>query len=195
MQWISLNNVYFRISSFFMAPKFKSPDYQLYRQSSFQHRWLRLEHLIPELDKIKSSSFFKMESFGQSEEKRPLHKIEFGIGPKKIMIWTQMHGNEPTATMAVVDLLHFLMNDGDTYQFLRKSIYENCTLLFIPLLNPDGAERFSRRNATGIDMNRDVLQLQSLEMNNFIDLFKDFKPHWAFNIHDQRNFFSVVNSK
>lgn len=178
-----------------MAPKFKSPDYQLYRQSSFQHRWLRLEHLMPELDKIKSSAFFKVESFGQSEEKRPLHKIEFGIGPKKIMIWTQMHGNEPTATMAVVDLLHFLMNEGDTYQSLRKSIYRNCTLLFIPLLNPDGAEKFSRRNAMEIDMNRDVLKLQSLEMTNFIELFKDFKPHWAFNLHDQRNFFSVGNSK
>lgn len=178
-----------------MRPKFKSPDYQLYKQSKFQHRWLRLEHLMPELEKIKSSTFFKVEQFGQSEENRPLHKIEYGIGPKKVMIWTQMHGNEPTATMAVVDLLNFLLNEGDTYQSLRNSIYKNCTLLFIPMLNPDGAERFTRRNALGIDMNRDVLKLQSLEMRSFIDLFKDFKPHWAFNLHDQRNFFSVGNSK
>lgn len=178
-----------------MRPKFKSPDYLLYKQSQFQHRWLRLEHLLPELEKIKSSTFFKVENFAHSEEKRPLHKIEFGIGPKKIMLWTQMHGNEPTATMAVIDLLHFLMNEGDTYQSLRNSIYQSCTLLFIPMLNPDGAEKFSRRNALGIDMNRDVLKLQSLEMRCFIELFKEFKPHWAFNLHDQRNFFSAGNSK
>lgn len=177
-----------------MRSKFKSPDYQLYRQSTFQHRWLRLEHLMEQLERIKSSSQFKVEIFAHSEEKKPIHKIEYGIGPKKILIWTQMHGNEPTATMALVDVLNFLMNEGDTYQSLRNSIYQNCTLLMIPMLNPDGAERFSRRNALGIDMNRDVLKLQSIEMSSFIDLFKDFKPHWGFNLHDQRNFFSVGNS-
>lgn len=180
---------------FSMHPKFKSPDYLLYKQSQFQHRWLRLEHLLPELEKIKSSAFFKVENFAHSERNRPLHKIEFGVGPKKILIWTQMHGNEPTATMAVIDLLHFLMNEGDTYQSLRNSIYQNCTILFIPMLNPDGAEKFTRRNAFGIDMNRDVLKLQSLEMRSFIELFKEFKPHWAFNLHDQRNFFSAGPSK
>lgn len=177
-----------------MRSKFKSPDYQLYRQSNFQHRWLRLEHLMEQLERIKSSSQFKVEIFAHSEEKKPIHKIEYGIGPKKILIWTQMHGNEPTATMALVDVLNFLMNEGDTYQSLRNSIYQHCTLLMIPMLNPDGAERFSRRNALGIDMNRDVLKLQSIEMSSFIDLFKDFKPHWGFNLHDQRNFFSVGNS-
>lgn len=177
-----------------MRPIFKTPDYQLYKQAEFQHRWLRLEHLLPELDKIKSSEFFKVEEFGHSEENRPLHKIEFGIGENKVLIWTQMHGNEPTATMAIIDLMHFLMNAGDTYQSLRSSIYKNCTLVFIPMLNPDGAEIFTRRNAIGIDMNRDALSLQTLEMRSFVDLFKDFKPHWAFNLHDQRNFYSVGNS-
>ena len=43
-------------------------------------------------------------------------------------------------------------------RFCRKT-----TLYFLPMLNPDGAERFQRRTATDIDMNRDALRLQTPE--------------------------------
>ena len=37
------------------------------------------------------------------------------------------------------------------------------TLHVVPMLNPDGAERFQRRNAQSIDINRDALRLQTPE--------------------------------
>ena len=178
-----------------MTKSFDHSDYSTYKQDDFKHRWLRPEHLYSKLEKYRSFEIFRFSEFGQSEEGKPLIKIEYGNGPLKIMLWTQMHGNEPTATLALVDLLHFLSSHGDLYDNFRKHIASHFTLLMIPMLNPDGAERFRRRNALNIDMNRDALSLQTLEIRAFVDLFKQFKPHWAFNMHDQRNFFSAGNSK
>lgn len=181
--------------TFFMTKSFEPTDYSTYKQDDFRHRWLKQSHLHQQLERFKDSSLFRFDEFGQSEEGRSLQKIEFGNGPTKVMLWTQMHGNEPTATMAVVDLLNFLSAEGDIYDNFRKNISSQLTLLIIPMLNPDGAERFTRRNALNIDMNRDARSLQTLEMRSFVDLFKSFKPHWAFNLHDQRNFFSAGNTK
>ena len=42
-------------------------------------------------------------------------------------------------------------------------ILSTLTLHVVPMLNPDGAERFQRRNAQSIDINRDALRLQTPE--------------------------------
>ena len=44
-----------------------------------------------------------------------------------------------------------------------QRILSSLTLYVVPMLNPDGAERFQRRNAQGIDINRDALSLQTPE--------------------------------
>ena len=48
------------------------------------------------------------ECVGTSVLGRPICSVKFGRGPRRILFWTQMHGNEPTATGAVFDLLNFL---------------------------------------------------------------------------------------
>jgi hypothetical protein len=178
-----------------MTKSFDPADYSTYKQADFRHRWLRPSHLATQLERLQRFPDLTFSSIGQSEEKRPLSKIEFGDGPIKVMLWTQMHGNEPTATMAIIDLLNFLTASGDIYDNLRKEIKTHLSLLIIPMLNPDGAEKFTRRNALNIDMNRDARAQQTLEMKAFTSIFKQFKPHWAFNLHDQRNIFSAGNSK
>lgn len=178
-----------------MTETFNSSDYSTYKEKEFSYRWLRHEHLTKQLDKYRKSPNLRFYEFAQSEEGRSINRIEYGDGPIKVMLWSQMHGNESTATMALMDLLAFLTTNGDLYDNLRKQIAQKLTLQFIPMLNPDGAERFTRRNALNIDMNRDARSLQTLEMKSFVDLFKSFKPHWAFNLHDQRNFFSAGDSE
>jgi hypothetical protein len=178
-----------------MTHSFNPSDYATYKQAAFSHRWLRYEHLQEKLISFRGKEELGFYEFGQSEEGRKLERIEFGTGPLKIMLWSQMHGNEPTATMALIDLLQFLTSKGDLYDNFRKQIATNFTLQVIPMLNPDGAERFTRRNALQIDMNRDALRQQTLEIKAFVELFNSYKPHWAFNLHDQRNFFSAGNSK
>ena len=53
------------------------------------------------------------------------------------------------------------------------------------MLNPDGAERFQRRNAQGIDINRDALRLQTPEGQALKALRDRFKPSVGFNLHNQ----------
>lgn len=177
-----------------MTNSFKPSDYPTFKQEDFKHRWLKLSHLTEQINRLSKNNSLQVKEIGESEEGRPLKSISFGNGLIKILIWSQMHGNESTATMSIVDLLNFLSADGDIYDNFRKEIKKKFSLVFVPMLNPDGAERFTRRNALHIDMNRDALAQESLEMKNFMQLFKAFKPHWAFNLHDQRNFFSTGTS-
>ena len=53
------------------------------------------------------------------------------------------------------------------------------------MLNPDGAERFERRNAQGIDINRDALRLQTPEGKALKALRDRLNPRIGFNLHNQ----------
>ena len=44
-----------------------------------------------------------------------------------------------------------------------QRLEDRLTLHLVPMLNPDGAQRYARRNAQGIDINRDALHLQTPE--------------------------------
>jgi hypothetical protein len=55
----------------------------------------------------------------------------------------------------------------------------------IPMLNPDGAERFRRHNAYGIDVNRDARVLSTPEARTLKAAHARFRPEFAFNLHDQ----------
>ena len=65
-----------------------------------------------------------------------------------------MHGNESTGTKAVFDLLNYLQSNDLFAQMITKEI----TLKIIPILNPDGAQQYTRKNANEIDLNRDAVE-------------------------------------
>ncbi|WP_317167869.1 M14 family zinc carboxypeptidase [Blattabacterium cuenoti] len=130
-------------------------------------------------------------SIGLSIEKRKIFKIKWGIGKIKVLIWSQMHGNETTGTKSMFDVLGFFIKktNCDWVQFLKK----NLTILFIPMLNPDGSEIFQRRNAINIDLNRDAIRLQSPEIQILFKEIEKNKPNILFNLHDQRSIYNVGN--
>ena len=133
------------------------------------------------------SDEFNITAIGKSEKGKSIHKIAFGYGPKKVLIWSQMHGNESTGTFAILDLLQLLHQNF----FLKKQIEDHFTVVMIPMVNPDGADAFERRNASGIDINRDALAKQAPETRVLMKQIEIFEPHIAFNLHDQRSIFSV----
>jgi len=120
---------------------------------------------------------------GSSFEGRPIRVISLGSGPTTVLLWSQMHGDESTATMAIADILNYFRLHSDEES--AKTILSSLHLLFLPLLNPDGATRFQRRTAQGIDMNRDALSLQTPEAGILKNIQQEHKPSFGFNLHDQ----------
>jgi beta-lactamase class A len=120
---------------------------------------------------------------GRSVEGRPLHLLTVGGGPTRVLLWSQMHGDETTATRSLADLFAYIAADPDAARVQRWR--ERLTILAIPMLNPDGAERHVRRNAVGIDVNRDARSLATPEGRTLKAVRDRFEPHYGFNLHDQ----------
>ena len=105
-----------------------------------------------------------------------------------------MHGNESTATMSLFDLFNFLEGKNDGYDSLRNLLKNRLNLKFIPMLNPDGADAFKRRNALDIDLNRDAISQISPEAVILKSIRDNFEPEFGFNLHDQQIYYNVVNT-
>ena len=120
---------------------------------------------------------------GRSLAGREIYQLEFGRGPLKVFMWSQMHGDEPTATSALVDLFAYLRRNRATAWV--KSVEEKITLRAVPMLNPDGAELYQRRNLQAIDINRDALALVTPEGRLLKRLRDEWRPDIGFNLHNQ----------
>jgi hypothetical protein len=100
-----------------------------------------------------------------------------------ILLWSQMHGDEPTATSALLDVLNWL--GANRSEAGVQQLLAHLTLWIIPMLNPDGTERTQRRNAQEIDINRDALRLSTPE-GRFLKAVRDrVKPTIGYNLHNQ----------
>jgi hypothetical protein len=81
----------------------------------------------------------------------------------------------------------------DMFAYLQKhrsetwvrNIEEQLTVRAVPMLNPDGAELYQRRNLQGIDINRDALNLATPEARLLKKLRDDWSPNIGFNLHNQ----------
>jgi Zinc carboxypeptidase len=129
---------------------------------------------------------------GASSEGRSINALALGSGKRKILMWSQMHGDEPTATMGIFDMLSYIALRRSTAEV--QKILADVALLIIPMLNPDGAERFQRRNAQGIDINRDASQLRSNEAKILKETRDTFSPEFGLNLHDQEPRYTVGSS-
>lgn len=132
---------------------------------------------------------FRYLTIGRSVHKHPIQGFEWGKGNQRILMWSQMHGNESTTTKALLDFMRFL-NEAPEAVFLK----EKFTLYIVPMLNPDGAKIYTRENAVGVDLNRDFFRLTQPESRALIDYYNIIKPHFCFNLHDQRTIFGVGES-
>lgn len=135
----------------------------------------RLSEVAPEL--------FQVEVVGHSVEGREIHHVRFGGGPRHVLLWSQMHGDEPTATVALFELFEYVRRFHEEPRV--RELLSALTLHAVPMLNPDGAERFQRTNAQGIDINRDALMLQTPEGQTLKALRDRLEPALGFNLHNQ----------
>ena len=174
-------------------------DLSLYRELYQKHdTWKektitrqRFKHaaIAPLVQRLKAP--FSWSVAGKSIEGRNIFRVNYGDGPVKVLLWSQMHGDEPTATMALMDIFNFLGRSNDGFDELRSRLRREISLVFVPMLNPDGAERFERRNALGIDLNRDALRLQCPESRILKGLRDELPAAWGFNLHDQNRYYGA----
>ncbi|KFF04650.1 M14 family metallopeptidase [Flavobacterium reichenbachii] len=155
------------------------------KEESISGRYLTLDDIKPLLEKLNTNNQVKI--IGHSVLKQPIYSYQIGTGATRIYLWSQMHGNESTTTKALFDFINVLNSKSE---FASKML-STFTFYAIPILNPDGAKLYTRANANEIDLNRDSQDLTQPESQVLRSVFEDFKPHFCFNLHDQRTIFGA----
>ncbi|PWL38931.1 peptidase M14 [Flagellimonas aquimarina] len=163
--------------------------YEEFKEPSLDKRRIKHQQLQPLIRRFDANSKFEVQKVGKSIEGRDLSLISIGSGATNIFLWSQMHGDEPTATQAIFDILNFL--DAPSFKSEKDEILSKLKLHFLPMLNPDGAEAYQRRNALGIDINRDALRLQSPEGRTLKRLRDSLDAKFGFNLHDQSTYYNA----
>ncbi|MDW7695222.1 M14 family metallopeptidase [Flammeovirgaceae bacterium SG7u.111] len=165
-----------------------------FRETSIDKR--RLKHYLVKslLEKTAKQDAFSLTTLGKSIEGREINMLSIGSGSTTVLLWSQMHGDEPSATMALFDIFKFLQDD-EVLKKEKKHLFKNLTIHFIPMLNPDGAELYQRRNALGIDINRDALRLQSPEGRILKAARDSLNADFGFNLHDQSRYYTVGETR
>lgn len=132
-----------------------------------------------------------VEVIGKTVQDRPLHLVRLGAPapktvaqarsqPVELHVCTQ-HGNEPAGREACLIMLRDLAfsTDPEVVAQLGRQI-----ILFIPTANPDGREANDRENSEGTDVNRDHLNLSSLEAQTMARVIRDWEPDIAIDHHE-----------
>jgi hypothetical protein len=130
-----------------------------------------------------SGGLLALREAGRSLEGRSINLVTFGRGPSTVLLWSQMHGDEPTATLALMDIFAFLSKSAGEPWVQR--MLADVTVHVLPMLNPDGAERFRRYTSAEIDMNRDARALATPEARLLREAQRTLRPSFGFNLHDQ----------
>ena len=149
-------------------------------------RYLPPSALHPFLDGLPDTVSKRI--LGKSLNTLPVQLLTLGQGSCKILMWSQMHGNESTSTRALLDFIPWFLSKA------QKQYQKTFTLSIILQLNPDGANAYTRLNAAGVDLNRDAKELTQSESRVLRTTFEIFKPHFCFNMHGQRTIFSAGNT-
>lgn len=151
--------------------------------NDFPHRYIDPKKLFQYLE---NNFGDEIELLGTSVNNLPIYKMRIGDGKIKVVAWSQMHGNESNSTLAMLDFLKI----KKLHPLLFKDLFQEITLDFVFMLNPDGALLWKRRNLMDVDMNRDFHQEASKELALLKQLILNNHYDYAFNLHEQRTIFS-----
>ena len=95
----NLYSVYICKRKLYMNP---FPPYLSVVESKLAGRYITNTHIEPLL------SDYNHSIIGHSTSGLPIYRIRMGTGSTKVLMWSQMHGNESTTTKSLFDLLRFL---------------------------------------------------------------------------------------
>lgn len=152
-----------------------------------------------------STNFIRYTTLGKSHEWRDIPLLiaaknneftpDLAHKSNKIIVLIQacIHAGEPDGKDAGFLLFRDFILDKKI-----RSLLDNCIILFIPIFNVDGHERFSpynrinqngpiemgwRCNAQNLNLNRDYLKAQSNEIKAWLELYHTWQPHFFIDCH------------
>ena len=165
-------------------------DYDNYFESSLPNRRTKHSDILALIERLHKSNIFSVNEIGKSVLGKEIFLISAGTGKTKIFLWSQMHGDESTATRAIFDIFNFFLSNDNMSDFKNK-LLEKTTIYIMPMVNPDGAEIFQRSNFFNFDVNRDFARLQTPEAKILKATFDLIKADFGFNLHDQSRLYSA----
>lgn len=148
-----------------------------------------LQKSLKQIEKS-SNGVVKVDVVGQSHKGLDIYTAKVGTGDKVILIQSEIHGNEKTGTVAILNLLKNLSTNSKE----AKKIREEVTLVFMPMMNPDASEGDKRRNSMTWDevvknfpqlasakpswnyLDRGISQSYDYGKNPGFDVNRDFNP-------------------
>ncbi len=167
-------------------------NYTTFFEDTLQGRYITLEHISPLLERYKN--VFEISEIGTSESGKKIPMLKIGHGKKIVLGWSQMHGNEATTTKAIFDFLKVIA-EKKIYKKKISEFLATYSFCIIPILNPDGAERYTRENINKIDLNRDAQDQSQAETKVLASIFSKLQPDLCLNLHDQRTIYGFKNGK
>ncbi|MGM0498026.1 MAG: M14 family zinc carboxypeptidase [Bacteroidota bacterium] len=106
------------------------------------------------------------------------HKENIDNEKLTIFFFAQQHGDEPSGKEGLLLLINEIL------QGKHNEWIEHVDLLIMPQVNPDGGDENQRRNANGIDLNRDHLEISSPEVKAVHDVFQSYTPEVTVDVHE-----------
>ena len=144
----------------------------------------KIKARIEQLKQQAGSCKFDQQIIGQSVNGLPIDSYQLGRGPVKVLIWSQMHGNESISSFGLLGGLKRILGSD-------RWLMDKLQLNVIFQLNPDGAQLHARENANQVDLNRDAKKLSQPESRSLQNVFESFGPDFCFNLHDQRTIYAA----
>jgi len=131
------------------------------------------------------SEILTVEVIGTSVEHRNIYALHFsrkGVGKDKaklkVLFFAQQHGNEQSGKEGALLLAKTLVKPEFSY------LFDKIDLVLIPQMNPDGSELNKRRNANGMDLNRNHLIMTEPETKALHRLFGKYQFEVTMDVHE-----------
>lgn len=99
-------------------------------------------------------------------------------GRPTVLLIGQQHGDEPAGAEALLVLARQLAQGS------MASLLDRINVIVLPRANPDGAQSGRRATASGLDANRDHLQLRTPEAQAIAALWRDYQPAVVVDAHE-----------
>ena len=134
-----------------------------------------------------SSNRVQLAAIGYSHQGRPLWLVTVtdpnspAAGKMRLFIIARQHGNEPAGTTAALALVEHFAQAPST---LEQAVLKRLEIIAVPVANPDGAVANQRRNAAGVDLNRDWAEASQPETQALQAAVHTYRPHAIMDLHE-----------